>query len=278
MVLWMGINLNLATWPTQLFPSNLSWHTRSTPHPPIPLSRTHPHSYPLVTKVTWERSNLVPLLRVLFLLCPPHPHHSSSAAWCCICSCMWEWTPIKSIKAFIFTYTEVGGGTRRQKNQHGFYKNKVHLHTCLLIKRCVTLSHILPSYSLQKKADKTMNLCNSQLPRTRVEGENNFVSLSIIYSLPILALNLCRAGHKAITPTSEEFWWGSAQKWSTSNLLNLKFVLQNETHMLMDKWNRLCLACMLSTNMSVSTKCFTLIHKHLISFCVPASLYFAGDS
>lgn len=141
-----------------------------------------------------------------------------------------------------------------------------------------SLSLILPSYSLQNKADKTMNLCNSQLPRTRVEGENNFVSLSIIYSLPILALNLCRAGHKAITPTSEEFWWGSAQKWSTSNLLNLKFVLQNETHMLMDKWNRLCLGCMLSTNMSVSTKCFTLIHKHLISFCVSASLYFAGDS
>lgn len=93
-----------------------------------------------------------------------------------------------------------------------------------------SLSLILPSYSLQNKADKTMNLCNSQLPWTRVVGENNFVSLSIIYSLPILALNLCRAGHKAITPTSEEFWWGSAQKWSTLNLLNLKFVLQNETH------------------------------------------------
>lgn len=57
-----------------------SQHTRSTPHPPIPLSRTHPHSYPLVTKATWERSNLVPVLRVLFLLCPPHPHHSSSVA------------------------------------------------------------------------------------------------------------------------------------------------------------------------------------------------------
>ena len=51
-----------------------------------------------------------------------------------------------------------------------------------------------------------MYLFNSWLPSTRVEGgENNFVSLSIIYFFRALSLNLC-AGRtrKAITCTSEE--------------------------------------------------------------------------
>lgn len=115
---------------TAFFPSNLFMvYEINTPPPPKSHSCSHLHSYLSVSEVTWERSRLVPLLWLLSLRCPPHPHRSSSTA--CICSCMWEWTTIKSIKAFIFffTYPEVGGGTRRQKNQHGFYKKKRCVYT-----------------------------------------------------------------------------------------------------------------------------------------------------
>lgn len=41
MVLWMGINLNLATWPKQIFPA--TFHGIQTPSL-VPLLSTHPHS------------------------------------------------------------------------------------------------------------------------------------------------------------------------------------------------------------------------------------------
>lgn len=91
------------------------------------ISRTHANTHtlsihPVAASVTWERSNLAPLV----LLLPPSVSSAppSRRSWSCARSCTWEWTPIKSIKAHVLSRSpRWDRGIGRQGKQHGSKRN-----------------------------------------------------------------------------------------------------------------------------------------------------------